>query len=352
MQKSILFIINGLRRGGMERQLVEMIKVLYDSKINVRLAVLNKPGSYSDEVQQYLTEPILYIKRNKSKIIETLYYLYKYTRKNKINIIHVQDSFSAFYGLPIAKIIRVPLVNGFIRHAGVSKGLGYYLEKIMLKYSSLIIANSKAGLDFYKSHDGYVIYNLINPSRFIATTGSLRDIVMNANFHHLKDHKTFFTAIKKLYDMKRIRSIGLIGDGPFRNKYIDIIKNLGLQKVVKFHGIIDNVEEIIACYGIGVLCSTLKYKEGISNSILEYMGAGLVAIGSDIGGTLEIIKDGINGYLFRTENPDSLVEKIIYVQNNEVKMHEIIKNATSILLTRHDPFENTKKYLKYLEMIK
>lgn len=127
--KNILFIINGLRYGGMERQLIELIKTLKNSDYNLSLAVLNKQGPFSSIVQPFLDKPIQYFDRRKTQIFKTIINLYRFVKNNKIQIIYVQDNFSAFYALPVSKLLKIPFINGSIRHAGVSQGLDYYYEK-------------------------------------------------------------------------------------------------------------------------------------------------------------------------------------------------------------------------------
>lgn len=349
--KNILFIINGLRYGGMERQLIELIKTLKNSDYNLSLAVLNKQGPFSSIVQPFLDKPIQYFDRRKTQIFKTIINLYRFVKNNKIQIIYVQDNFSAFYALPVSKLLKIPFINGSIRHAGVSQGLDYYYEKIMLKSSSIIVSNSKAGLRFFQINNGFVIPNFIDLTRFKKSNRNLNNIIMNANFHDYKDHATFFKAMHLLYEQKRINKIGLIGDGPRKNTYEELVKKLGMSDLVTFYGHVNNIEEILPQYGIGVLCSTKKYKEGISNSLLEYMGSGLVAVGTNIGGTPEIIEDEITGFLFEPENEKSLYHKILFIQNNEEKMDHVIQAAYKNLEQNHSPAKNIQKYIAILERV-
>lgn len=50
--------------------------------------------------------------------------------------------------------------------------------------------------------------------------------------------------------------------------------------------------------------------EGVPNVLLESAATGRACIGSKINGTMDVIDDGITGYLFETGNTESLVEKI------------------------------------------
>lgn len=351
LKTKVLFIMNGLRLGGMERQLVELIKALRGTHIKAHLAILNTRGPYSDMVEQYLESPVIYLDRRKSRIPATLKVLRKIIKDKKIEIIHVQDSFAAFYALPLAKFHNIPLVNGMIRHAGTSKGLEYIIGHFFLKLSDVIIANSQAGLNYYKVR-GHVLYNFIDPSRFLKSNASFQNIVMAANFNDYKDQMTFIMAAKRLFDEGRIKKIGFIGSGKNLSRFKGIVRELGIERFTTFHGQINNVEDVLLNYGIGILCSTRKYREGLSNSILEYMSTGLIAIGSDVGATNEVIEDGVNGYLFEAENPTALYEKVCFVLDNADKMDNIKINAKSTIASKFDMSQNVAKLLTIYSSIK
>jgi len=348
----ILYIVNGLRYGGTERQLVEIIRFMSQKGNYIYLIDLNIPFPFSFIVQNYLYDKIYYIDRRKSRILLSLLNIYKICRKIKPNIIHTMDSFSSFYALPVAKLLNIKFVNGSIQHAGVSSGLDYKIEKILLKCADMRISNSKAGLEFYKV-DGKILYNFIDRKRFQQTNAPLRRIIMNANFSDYKDQLTLLKAAELLIKKEdKIELLAFIGDGKNKKLYMQIAKSLGIAKKIKFLGFVSNVEKELLNYGVGVLCSTKKYKEGVSNSILEYMGAGLIAIGPNIGGIPEIITDGYNGFLYEPQNPISLYNKINYILNNKDKMGNIKQNAYKTLDERFNPQKNCELLYKwYQELI-
>jgi len=341
----LLFIINGLRFGGMERQLVEVVKSLKNSGHSAYLVNLKSIDPFCKVVEPYLDSPIFYLDRRKSRFALTLFTLSRLVKDIKPDVVHVQDSFSAFYALPVVKLLGHKLVNGSIRHAGASHGWDYWFEKLLLLCSDTIISNSQAGLDFFRVK-GYVVYNFIDRNRFTKATGPLSCIVINANFSAYKDQMTLVIAGKRLLREGKIEKIGLIGDGKYRKLCELIVKTWGLQNQLIFYGHISNVEETLCEYGIGVLCSTKRYKEGISNSILEYMGTGLIAIGSDVGATSEIIIDNVNGFLFETENPESLYEKISFVLNHPCDMEHIRQEAYRTLDKKFNAEMNCRKLIE------
>ncbi len=345
---NVLFLINGMRFGGMERQLVEIIRALAARDFKVYLAVLNQEGPLAGVVEPFLSAPIRYLDRRKARFFHTLSQLSSLRRLFTIELVYVQDTFSSLYAIPLCKAGRIKLINGSIRHAGVSEGLVYHLEKLLLRSGGKIVANSQAGLDFY-GVKGQVLYNFVDLNRFTATRAGLDKVVMNANFSNYKDHLTLIFAAHRLIKAGIISQLGLIGDGPHRGFCQRLCQTLGFADRVILYGHVPNVEELLLEYGIGVLCSTLRYKEGISNSILEYMGSGLIAIGAELGAVPEIITDGFNGFLFQAENVDSLCRAITKVVNEDVDLQSIRSNARHTLQTQFDPDANCNKLIQLME---
>jgi len=77
------------------------------------------------------------------------------------------------------------------------------------------------------------------------------------------------------------------GDGHLRNELELLSAQLGLESRVIFWGRRDDVQDILKDIAIGVICSD---SEGLSNSIMEYMAAGLPVVATDVGGNPELVR--------------------------------------------------------------
>lgn len=347
----VLFIINGLRLGGMERQFVELIKCLYCMGIETYLAVFSGSEQSGSVIRPYLFSDALCVRKKKGLMIIEVLRLLKESKRIQPDVYHVQDSLSALYIMLSSKLLGIPLVNGCVRHSGVTKGIEYHFERLLIMASDAVIANSCAGLKYYHVN-GLVLYNFINRDRFRECNHNLRNVIMVANFTTYKDHMTVILAASKLLNEGEIDKVGFVGEGSTLQYCKSAIGKDNFADRFHFYGSVVEVEDVIVDYGIGVMCSTIKYKEGISNSILEYMGSGLIAIGSNIGGTPEIITSGINGYLVEPESIDSLYKAILYILKHSDKMDDIRRNAKTTLETQFDPELNSKKLLSLYAFLK
>jgi glycosyltransferase involved in cell wall biosynthesis len=104
----------------------------------------------------------------------------------------------------------------------------------------------------------------------------------------------------------------LVGGG--NPEYIESItakaKHLGIGNLVEFTGRLDSVFDAVGDIDLHVLPSSF---EGIPTSIIEAMSIGKLVIATDVGGTGELIEDGVNGFLIPPNDPDALLNAILEV---------------------------------------
>jgi glycosyltransferase involved in cell wall biosynthesis len=86
----------------------------------------------------------------------------------------------------------------------------------------------------------------------------------------------------------------IIGDGGHRKELEKYAAGLGLGERVLFTGFRNDVSDVLAALDISVLPSL---SEGLSNSLLESMGAGLPVIATNVGGNPEAVEDGVTGII-------------------------------------------------------
>lgn len=89
-------------------------------------------------------------------------------------------------------------------------------------------------------------------------------------------------------------------------------------------------EEIIEFYSAADLSILPSLMEATSISGLEAMAASLPIVGTTVGGIPELVKDDINGYLCKPENPKDLAQKIDKLLDSDYKKmghnaYEIVK---------------------------
>jgi glycosyltransferase involved in cell wall biosynthesis len=86
----------------------------------------------------------------------------------------------------------------------------------------------------------------------------------------------------------------VVGSGPLESQLRALTGELGLEHNVLFTGHRDDVRPYLASADIFVLPSE---REGLPLSLLEAMAFGLPCVATQAGGNLEVVRDGLNGYV-------------------------------------------------------
>jgi glycosyltransferase involved in cell wall biosynthesis len=349
---NILFVIDRLGRGGKERQFIEILRGLDKDKLRVGIITYNKNLFYTEQAKSHSEFFVVLDKKsNKFKPFFTIWTCFK---AFKPDIVHTWDYLSSLFVYFPVKFYSTKFINGSIRDSGTEKGWQNKSKKLMLRAADIVISNSQAGLKSYNVK-GKVIYNAVDINRFEAIEQNNEfNIIKVANFSDYKNHKMFIDAAIKLIEENVIDEVFLAGNGVYEQKYIQYVKEKGdvISSKFNFLGQISNVEQYLKKCKIGVLCSTVEYSEGVSNSVLEYMAAGLIPVATDIGATSEIIEDNKNGYLIEADSSNKLFMKIKHIINNYSSQNQIVKNAKQTIKQKFNYEINIKKLSKlYLNLV-
>ena len=91
--------------------------------------------------------------------------------------------------------------------------------------------------------------------------------------------------------------------GSHRDALARLAKERGVSERVHFIGPLDDPMPLIHASDFGVLCSET---EGFSNSLLEYFSANRPVVATAVGGNVEVVEEGVNGYLVPPRSPERL----------------------------------------------
>jgi len=155
---------------------------------------------------------------------------------------------------------------------------------------------------------------------------------------------TILLAVKELAGMGKKIKLLVAGDGPLRHKLTEAAKKLGIEEYVIFAGYQKDIKKI---YSISDVYVSASFKEGISNSLLEAQAMGIPCIASDIGGNNDIVKDGVNGFLFKPEDHRCLAKKLGVLMGDKVLAGKFILEGQRIVRER---FSLGERVLKFEEM--
>lgn len=141
------------------------------------------------------------------------------------------------------------------------------------------------------------------------------------------------------------------GDGPEKDQLIKLCKNLPMNIRYKFAGQTAN-EQIMKEYEKQKfdLFLNVSSSEGLPVSIMEAQSKGIVVVATDVGGTAEIIKDGVNGFLL---NKDFMVQDLseILVKYKNLSYQYKIKMKNKAREIWSEKFDASNNYRCFYEWI-
>jgi glycosyltransferase involved in cell wall biosynthesis len=124
------------------------------------------------------------------------------------------------------------------------------------------------------------------------------------------------TLIEAFADLRVVlpRSVLVIlGDGPERERLETVARTAGVGDAVRFLGDRRDVRRVLPAFDVYVNSSI---SEGVSLTILEAMAAQLPVIATAVGGTPEVVQDGITGVLVPARQPVRLAHALIAVSKS------------------------------------
>lgn len=133
-----------------------------------------------------------------------------------------------------------------------------------------------------------------------------------------KGHKYIIEAIAKIIHKNKGVQYIIAGDGPLRSELKALVKNLNLEKYIKFLGAVDQDKalEIYQQSHIFVLPSITAKNEDREGQVLviqEAQAMGLPVISTLHNGIPEGVIDGKSGFLVPEKDVNALVEKLEYL---------------------------------------
>jgi len=135
-----------------------------------------------------------------------------------------------------------------------------------------------------------------------------RRLLWTGRFEHQKGLDLLVEALRRIGDLANHCTVELYGDGPSRQQIAERVATNGLGHVVRFGGVLDkdDVRTRLATADAFVLPS--RY-EGMSNSALEAMEAGLPVLCTACGGIDLAVQEGA-GWVCAAEDPLGLADEL------------------------------------------
>lgn len=355
----ICFLITGLGIGGAEKHLLKFAPKIKFEKFIISLTNKNDFGK---EIEKKGVK-VYYLGLNKFNFPLIILKFGKLLIDEKPDIIDSYLIHSNLFARIFGRIFGVNKIICSIQNDYSDLKILNFLDKITENFVNLYIPNSRVLLNYLHIKNKIplnkikIIPSLIDLEEIYNNLDSTYDIkqelgldknnflcVCVARLHKQKSVSTLIKAIK--FVKKNIFTV-ILGDGEKRNYLMKLTEKLGLKNRIFFLGSRKDVINIVNSSDLFILPSL---KEGMSNALLEAMSLKKICIVSDIPQNRVLIKDNVNGMLFKTKNYKDLARKIEIVYRNP-NLNFIKERAYKEIINKYEINNSLKKYMKIVEKL-
>ncbi len=308
----------------------------------------------------YLNKKIKNRLINYFRIIQiSIFTTHKIIKKENIDIVCFQDPVSSFFSILFLKVRRaevkivVETHGDFIETLSLEKNLVlprlykklfYIMAKYSIGKSNIIRAVSSSteqqvlDIDSSKSVVRFPAWIDFKDFQNIEPKPLSKDkfnILFIGSVTDRKKPHMIIEAIQRIND--KSYHLSIVGPAP-NEKYFkelkDLIDKSDLQNQVSLIGPVDR-ESVKDYYSTSNLMILPSISEGLARVIFESQVAMCPVLVTDAPGMSDIVIDGQTGYVFESNNLDSLSLKIEYINNNYDEASLVAKNAKGFILSNY-----------------
>ena len=255
--------------------------------------------------------------------------LARLVREHDIQLIHAhrgKDHWQAALAVKLYRL-RVPVIR--TRHVVMPLSANFANRWLARKTAALVAVSKAVAEDVRRTGmyndrlhliPGGIDLNLFVPAtaeqKAAARAGlglplEARIAICVARFAQVKAHAVLLAAWRKVRQELPSARLLLVGEGHLREELQALAQKLGITESVSFLGWRDDVPELLKASDAGVLSSVGS--EGFSRATLEYMAAGLPAVGTRVGAIPDLIADGVTGILVAPKDEQGLSAALLRV---------------------------------------
>jgi L-malate glycosyltransferase len=324
----VLNILTNFHIGGTERQVTNIALKLDSARFDLHLACLRHSGELLDELKDLdVPRPefrigSLYSPRTVLQAIR----LIRYLRRNRIQMVHSYGIYPNLFTVPAAWLARVPVVIASIRDRGdILSPWQRSLQRLVCRLADCVLVNASTIRETlveqgYRADNIVVIPNGVMPPKPVAPRPE-KDVraelgipagaplvIVFSRLNRMKGVEYFLEAVVQVAQrFPEVRFL-IAGDGENRAELQEQAARLGIAGKVIFTGFRTDLPDLLKESEISVLPSL---SEGLSNSILEAMAAGVPVIASNVGGNPEIVEHEVTGLLVPVRDSGALAAAMI-----------------------------------------
>lgn len=175
-----------------------------------------------------------------------------------------------------------------------------------------------------------------------------RTVVCAGRFDACKGQAVLIRAVAELRTRSSDFRVEFVGDGPLRGDCINLVAELGLAGRFEFLGRLPH-NEVIERMARAYVSVVPSHDEAFGLVVIESMAVGTPVVGSNVGGIPEIIRDGVDGRLFRPGDSQDLADKLEQVLKDPNSRNRMGESARQRFVESFELRRSIAKQADWLE---
>ena len=255
-------------------------------------------------------------------------------KKEKLDIVHINSSVAPYEWAAVAHSMKMPYVwhlREFVQDDHNSVVLGKKTFTKLMRAADAELAISGSVKEYWDKEMGVncnLVYNGIDPDTLYNKRNILEGDTINCLIvGRVVEGKGQLEAVKAFNVLKKrgitdihLNVLGYRGGSEYENTVKKYIEDNKLEDMISLIDFSSDIKSFHAKNDVGLVCSK---REAFGRVTIEYELGGLIVVGSDSGGTPELITDPENGLLYEPGNCEQLADKLIWIRENREKAREI-----------------------------
>jgi glycosyltransferase involved in cell wall biosynthesis len=331
---NITHFVESLTRGGLERMVLELVKVQQREGHHCQVVCLFETGVLARELDE-IGVPVTACHKRHGLDLRALHQARRLIRAHRTEVLHTHNAVAHYqavlssFGLGLKYVVntRHGLDNGKIgdRREWLYRKALWQTDVVVNVCEAAYLDVTQRGI--VPTRLARVVPNGIRLEGYVPASAAMREHLLQSlalpletrvigsvgRLNWAKDQATMIRAFRRVHQQSPDTVLVMVGDGNRRIRLEQCAQEEGVADRVRFLGDRNDVHELLRGFDLFALSSL---SEGYSIALLEACAVCLPIVATDVGGNGEIVSDGFTGRLVPPANPQAMADAMLELLND------------------------------------
>lgn len=343
----ITHFVESLDRGGLERMVLELVKLQQQHGHHCQVVCLFERGTLAHELDE-LGIPVNACHKRPGPDLRALVRARRLVRAHGTDVLHTHNAVAHYQavlatcGLGIYRIVNTR--HGMGGNARAARREWLYRRALVRTYAVIAVCEAACRDAIRRGivplAKAKVVPNGIRVDSFQPASAAMRERLLRmlelpvqtrligsvGRLNWAKDQVGLIRAYRQVHEQRPDTALLLIGDGELRAELQQCAIAEGVRDNVHFLGDRNDVHELLQGLDLFVLSSM---SEGYSMALLEACAVALPIVATDVGGNGEIVRDGRTGRLVPARDSVALANAMLALLRDPAQATVLARAARS-----------------------